>query len=114
MSPSDPLTLLLIRAISVVLSTAIILACIRAFIFFGGAIEAQRNLTDAHKGLAQAVRDAGDKFDRFAGEVRDGLASHSERIAVAETNQADHDRRLGDLERRRHKRRAADPDELDD
>jgi len=89
----DPVMVLLLRVLSLVLSGTIILACIRAFIFFGGAIHAQ-------KSLENTVQHAGQQFERFAEEVRKVLGDHEGRIIESRAMKDDHERRLTDLERR--------------
>jgi hypothetical protein len=100
---NDPVMVLLLRVLSLVLSSAIILACVRAFIFFGGAIEANKN-------LGIVVKEAGLRFENFAKEVRDGLLDHEKRIIGTEGTHVDHERRLTDVERRARGPRIRDRD----
>jgi hypothetical protein len=99
---NDPVMVLMLRVLSLVLSASIILACIRAFIFFGGAIKSQEN-------LEKAVEKAGQTFERFADQVSRRLAEHEGKIIeVTAVVNGEHERRINMLERRQTKRRSED------
>lgn len=99
---ADPVVAFVFRIISIVLSLAlsgtIIIACIKMIAYFGAAGEAQRSLT-------ATVKNAGEKFDEFASEIRAMLAVHDRQLAVNTTTLADHDRQFADHERRLGERR---------
>ena len=99
---NDPVMVLMLRVLSLVLSASIILACIRAFIFFGGAIKSQEN-------LEKAVEKAGQTFEKFAEQVSRRLSEHEGKIIeVTAVVNGEHERRLNTLERRHTKRRSED------
>lgn len=109
MSPAinDPVMVLLLRVLSLVLSASIILACVRAFIFFGGAIKSQEN-------LEKAVEKAGVSFERFVERVDRRFAEHEAALTTVTLKAEEHDRRFDTLERRQTKRRSEDRDHHDD
>lgn len=106
---TDPVIVLLLRALSVILALLLSAASIRAFIFFGSAVEAQKNLTRSHDDLKDIVGRAGEKFEQFAKEIREVLGDHEGRLILREAAATDHERRLGEFERRHRGRRTNDP-----
>ena len=105
---TDPVIALLLRALSVILALLLSAASVRAFIFFGSAVEAQKNLYESHKELKNAVSRADEDFKRFADEIHAVLGDHEGRLIRREAAADDHDRRLGDIERRHRGRRTGD------
>ena len=98
---------LLLRVLSLVLSASIILACVRAFIFFGGAIKSQEN-------LEKAVEKAGISFERFVERVDKRFAEHENTLIEVTLTKEQHERRIGALERRHTKRRSEDREDESD
>jgi hypothetical protein len=101
---ADPVVAFVFRVISIVLSLAlsgtIIVACVKMIAYFGAAGETQRN-------LGEAIRSGKAEFHDFRVEIREGIDAirsmlqvHDNKIAVLETRQSDHERRLGDADRR--------------
>lgn len=108
----DPIVAMLLRAVSIVLSLAlsatIIIACIKMIAYFGAAGEAQRH-------LSAVVKEAGEKFDAFAHEMRNLWQSHDREIATLKANHTEHEKRIdghddriGEVERRHYSRREID------
>lgn len=111
---ADPVVAVMLRILSIVLSVAlsgtIILACIKMIAYFGA--EGQ-----ARKQLSEVVREAGDKFEEFAREMRTLWQTHDRAITELQANHKEHERRIDghdewraevDRDRRFHNRRADD------